>query len=85
VDDVAHWSVVTEVGLVLGLSRQTDLNLNYRSQVYGAAGMAVALLIAGIADKYAAQTMGMQQRRYGAVTAAFTFIYTAIFGATWCV
>lgn len=50
--------------------------------LWGAVGMAVILLIAGILDKYA-QIQGPHQRSYGAAVAAFTFLYTATFGATW--
>lgn len=50
--------------------------------VWGAVAMALALLIGGVLDKYA-QDGGPNQRSYGAGVAAFTFIYTAIFGATW--
>lgn len=50
--------------------------------VWGAVGMALILLIAGILDKFA-QVEGPHQRSYGAGVAAFTFFYTATFGATW--
>lgn len=50
--------------------------------LWGAVGMALLLLIAGILDKYA-QIQGPHQRSYGAAVAAFTFFYTATFGATW--
>jgi len=52
------------------------------TMVWGAVGMAFILLIAGILDKYA-QIEGPHQRSYGAGVAAFTFFYTATFGATW--
>ncbi|KAI9682145.1 MAG: hypothetical protein M1817_000199 [Caeruleum heppii] len=52
------------------------------TMVWGAVGMAITLLIAGICDKYASSD-GPQQKAFGAATAAFTFIYTVIFGATW--
>lgn len=44
--------------------------------------MALILLVAGILDKYA-QIQGPNQRSYGAGVAAMTFLYTAVFGATW--
>ena len=50
--------------------------------VWGAVGMAVELLIAGILDKYA-QIKGPNQRSFGAGVATLTFLYTATFGATW--
>ncbi|KAI9821106.1 MAG: hypothetical protein M1827_003840 [Pycnora praestabilis] len=52
------------------------------TMVWGAVGMALVLLIGGITDKYA-QIKGPKQREYGAATAAMTFLYTVIFGATW--
>lgn len=52
------------------------------TMIWGAVGMALILLIAGILDKYA-QIQGPHQRSYGAAVAAFTFLYTATFGATW--
>ena len=52
------------------------------TMVWGAVGMALALLIAGIADKYA-NSQSPNKKEYGIVVAAFTFVYTAIFGATW--
>ena len=52
------------------------------TMVWGAVGMALILLVAGILDKYA-QIKGPQQRSYGAGVAAFIFFYTATFGATW--
>ena len=52
------------------------------TMVWGAAGMALILLIAGILDKYA-QIEGPNQRAYGAGVATMTFLYTATFGATW--
>ncbi|KAL9576178.1 MAG: hypothetical protein Q9212_007320 [Teloschistes hypoglaucus] len=50
--------------------------------VWGAVGMALELLIAGILDKYA-QIKGPHQRSFGAGVATLTFLYTATFGATW--
>ena len=50
--------------------------------VWGAAAMALILLIAGILDKFA-QVKGPNQRSYGAGVATMTFLYTATFGATW--
>lgn len=50
--------------------------------MWGAVGMALILLVAGILDKYA-QIQGPHQKSYGAAVAAFTFLYTATFGATW--
>ncbi len=50
--------------------------------VWGAVGMAVELLIAGILDKYA-QIQGPNQRSFGAGVATLTFLYTATFGAAW--
>ena len=44
--------------------------------------MALILLIAGILDKFA-QVEGPHKKQYGAAVAAFTFFYTATFGATW--
>ena len=52
------------------------------TMVWGAVGMALILLIAGILDKYA-QVEGPNQRAYGAGVATMTFLYTATFGATW--
>ena len=52
------------------------------TMVWGAVGMALILLIAGILDKYA-QIQGPNQRAYGAGVATMTFLYTATFGATW--
>jgi len=52
------------------------------TMVWGAVAMALILLVAGILDKYA-QEPGPKQRSYGAGVAAFTFLYTATFGATW--
>ncbi|KAK3173793.1 hypothetical protein OEA41_007125 [Lepraria neglecta] len=52
------------------------------TMVWGAVGMALILLIAGILDKFA-QTKGPNQRAYGAGVATMTFLYTATFGATW--
>ncbi|KAL2057086.1 hypothetical protein ABVK25_002825 [Lepraria finkii] len=52
------------------------------TMVWGAVGMALILLIAGILDKFA-QTEGPNQRAYGAGVATMTFLYTATFGATW--
>ncbi|KAG2358946.1 general substrate transporter [Suillus spraguei] len=54
------------------------------TMVWGAAGMALLLLIGGILDKYA-QTEGPNQRAYGAGVVAMTFLYTGTFGATWLV
>ncbi|KAI9759887.1 MAG: hypothetical protein M4579_002012 [Chaenotheca gracillima] len=53
------------------------------TMVWGAVGMAAALLIAGLTDKWASQPDLPNQKAYGAATASFIFIYTAIFGATW--
>ena len=50
--------------------------------VWGAAAMALILLMAGFLDKYA-QVPGPSQKKYGAAVVAFTFLYTATFGATW--
>lgn len=50
--------------------------------VWGCVAMALILLVAGILDKFA-QVKGPNQRAYGAAVAAFTFLYTATFGATW--
>lgn len=50
--------------------------------VWGCVGMSIILLIAGILDKYASMP-GPNQKAYGAGVAAFTFAYTATFGATW--
>ena len=44
--------------------------------------MALILLVAGILDQKA-QVKGPKQKQYGAAVAAFTFLYTATFGATW--
>ncbi|KAL2042007.1 hypothetical protein N7G274_005195 [Stereocaulon virgatum] len=52
------------------------------TMMWGAVGMALILLIAGILDKYA-QANGPNQRAYGAGVATMTFLYTATFGATW--
>ena len=52
------------------------------TMVWGAVGMALILLIAGILDKFA-QEPGPSQKAYGAGVAAMTFLYTATFGATW--
>ncbi|MCJ1476217.1 hypothetical protein MMC13_004883 [Lambiella insularis] len=52
------------------------------TMVWGAVAMALILLVAGILDKYA-QLPGPNQKAYGAAVAAFTFLYTATFGATW--
>jgi hypothetical protein len=52
------------------------------TMVWGTVGMASALLIAGILDKYAAQN-GLHQKAYRAGVATMTFLYTATFGATW--
>ncbi|KAL9122578.1 MAG: hypothetical protein Q9187_000861, partial [Circinaria calcarea] len=52
------------------------------TMVWGAAAMALILLIAGFLDKYA-QIPGPSQKKYGAGVVAFTFLYTATFGATW--
>lgn len=52
------------------------------TMVWGAVAMAFILLVAGILDKYA-QVEGPNQRAFGAGVAAFTFLYTATFGATW--
>ncbi|KAI4216534.1 MAG: hypothetical protein LQ351_001023 [Letrouitia transgressa] len=52
------------------------------TMVWGAVGMALELLIAGILDKYA-QIKGPSQRSFGAGVATMTFLYTATFGATW--
>ncbi|KAG1846407.1 hypothetical protein DFJ58DRAFT_730536 [Suillus subalutaceus] len=54
------------------------------TMVWGAAGMALLLLIGGILDKYA-QAGGPNQRAYGAGVVAMTFLYTGTFGATWLV
>ncbi|KAG1813792.1 hypothetical protein EV424DRAFT_1415628 [Suillus variegatus] len=54
------------------------------TMVWGAAGMALLLLIGGILDKYA-QSGGPNQRAYGAGVVAMTFLYTGTFGATWLV
>ncbi|KAG2037042.1 hypothetical protein BDR03DRAFT_864791 [Suillus americanus] len=54
------------------------------TMVWGAAGMALVLLIGGILDKYA-QAGGPHQRAYGAGVVAMTFLYTGTFGATWLV
>ena len=50
--------------------------------VWGAVAMALILLIAGILDKYA-NAKGPNQKAFGAAVAAFTFLYTATFGASW--
>lgn len=52
------------------------------TMVWGAVGMALILLIAGILDKYA-QIKGPHQKQYGSAVAALTFLNTATFGATW--
>ena len=52
------------------------------TMVWGAVGMALILLIAGILDKFA-NAPGPSQKAYGAGVAAMTFLYTATFGATW--
>ncbi|KAI9800546.1 MAG: hypothetical protein M1825_004095 [Sarcosagium campestre] len=52
------------------------------TMVWGAVGMATTLLIAGICDKFA-NAGGPNSRSFGAAVAALTFLYTAIFGATW--
>ena len=52
------------------------------TMVWGAVGMALILLIAGILDKFA-NTPGPSQKAYGAGVATMTFLYTATFGATW--
>ena len=52
------------------------------TMVWGAVGMALILLIAGILDKFASAP-GPNQKAYGAGVAAMTFLYTATFGATW--
>ena len=52
------------------------------TMVWGATAMALILLVAGILDKYA-QVPGPMQKSLGAAVAAFTFLYTATFGATW--
>jgi MFS family permease len=52
------------------------------TMVWGAAGMALLLLIGGILDKYA-QAGGPNQRAYGAGVVTMTFLYTGTFGATW--
>ncbi|KAL9615365.1 MAG: hypothetical protein Q9167_000193 [Letrouitia subvulpina] len=52
------------------------------TMVWGAVGMALELLVAGILDKYA-QIKGPNQRSFGAGVATLTFLYTATFGATW--
>lgn len=54
------------------------------TMVWGAAGMALLLLVGGILDKYA-QSGGPNQRAYGAGVVAMTFLYTGTFGATWLV
>lgn len=54
------------------------------TMVWGAAGMALLLLIGGILDKYA-QSGGPNQRAYGAGVVTMTFLYTGTFGATWLV
>lgn len=50
--------------------------------MWGAVGVALILPIAGILDKHA-QIQGPDQKSYGAAVAAFTFFYTATFGAIW--
>ena len=52
------------------------------TMVWGAAGMALVLLIAGILDKYA-QNKGPHRRAFEAGVAAMTFLCTTTFGATW--
>lgn len=51
---------------------------------WGTVAMALILLVAGILDKYASEE-GPHRRQYAAGVAAFTFFYTAAFGATWLV
>ncbi|KAI9890214.1 MAG: hypothetical protein M1814_004376 [Vezdaea aestivalis] len=53
------------------------------TMVWGAVGMALTMLTAGICDKFASEEGNPNQRAYGSATAAFTFLYTAIFDATW--
>lgn len=50
--------------------------------VWGAVVMGIVLLIGGILDMYA-QEAGPHQRQFGAGVATMTFLYTAVFGATW--
>lgn len=52
------------------------------TMLWGAAAMALILLVAGILDKYASAP-GPKQKAFGAGVAAMTFLYTATFGATW--
>ena len=51
---------------------------------WGTVAMGLLLLVAGILDKYASAP-GPHQRQFGAGVAAFIFLYTAAFGATWLV
>ncbi|EIW82622.1 hypothetical protein CONPUDRAFT_135963 [Coniophora puteana RWD-64-598 SS2] len=52
------------------------------TMVWGAAAMAVFLLLGGILDKFAQETLN---RHYGGAVVALTFLYTGTFGATWLV
>ncbi|KZP06847.1 hypothetical protein FIBSPDRAFT_763696 [Athelia psychrophila] len=54
------------------------------TMVWGAAVMALVLLLGGILDKYA-QTPGPNQRMYGSAVIALVYLYTGTFGATWLV
>jgi hypothetical protein len=50
------------------------------SLYWGAVGQGIALFLAGGMSRLAANT---GDQRYGAASAAFVFIYTFVFGATW--
>lgn len=45
--------------------------------------MAVSLALCTVGAHYVGRTMGHEQAVWGGVVAAFTFLYTSTFGATW--
>ncbi|OCF78294.1 hypothetical protein I204_00232 [Kwoniella mangroviensis CBS 8886] len=50
---------------------------------WGAIIMAICLALCTVGARYAIRTEGKEQAAWGAVVAAFTFIYTSTFGASW--
>lgn len=65
------------------LTRSKPLaDLFAETMLWGAVAMGLTLLVGGILDMYA-QEPGPNQRKFGSGVAAMTFLYTALFGATW--
>ncbi|WVW79773.1 hypothetical protein I302_101743 [Kwoniella bestiolae CBS 10118] len=50
---------------------------------WGAIIMAMCLALCTVGARYAIRTEGKEQAAWGAVVAAFTFVYTSTFGASW--